>query len=198
MPNQQVPYSRKNAGFTLTELMVVVLIGLILTTLALPNMLTVIATARLRGNISSLSGIFQNTRMIAVKNNRTMTARFTTSASTGIIAYAKLATDTSGPIRTDPQVQLEAPIVGYTTPTGTSAPDAITSTVLGFTPETGDASFNARGLPCAYSGGTCANKGFIYYFRDTRRTGSSGWAAVSISPAGRVKRWYWTGSTWSD
>ena len=171
------------------ELLVVAAIGLIVTTIALPNMLTVIANARLRGNVTTLSGIFQNSRMMAVKNNRTMTTHFTT-ASNGIMAYVKLATDSSGPTRTDIQVQMEAPIVAYTTPSGSGAPAGITVATMGFTAQTGDVSFNTRGLPCAYSSGTCPNQGFAYYFKDTRRTGGDGWAAVSISPAGRIKKWF--------
>jgi len=179
------------------ELLMVVAIGLILTGIALPNMLTVIANARIRGNIGTLSGIFQNCRMIAVQTNRTTTTHFS-SSSTGITAYVKSATDTSGPLSSDPQVDLEAPIVESTTPTGTGAPAGVTVTTLGFTAQTGDVSFNSRGLPCSYSSGTCTNNGFIYYFNDTRRSGNTGWAAVSISPAGRVKKWFWNGTTWAE
>ena len=174
-----------------------VLIGLIVTTIALPNMLNVIAITRLRGNISTLSGIFQNCRMLAVKNNRVMTTHFNT-ASYGIMAYVKLATDGSGPIRTDTQVELEAPIAAFTTPTGTGAPAGLTVTTLGFTALTGDVSFNTRGLPCSYSGGTCTNNGFVYYFKDTRRAGAAGWAAVSVSPAGRIKKWFYNGTAWGE
>ncbi len=197
MSNQRLTEHRRQSGFSMPELLIVVLIGLVITTIALPNMLTVIATARLHGNISTLSGIFQNCRMMAVKNNRTMTTHFST-ASNGIMAYVKLATDTSEATRTDTQVELEAPIVRYTSPSGTGAPAGITVTTLGYTAQTGDVSFNTRGLPCMYSGGTCTNQGFIYYFKDTRRTANNGWAAVSISPAGRIKKWFWNGTTWAE
>jgi Tfp pilus assembly protein FimT len=186
-----------NHGFSTPELLIVLLIGLVATTIALPNMLTVIANARLRGNISTLSGAFQNCRALAVKTNRTMTTHFMTEGN-GIKAYVKLATDTAPPVATDTQVQLEAPIVRLTTPTGAGAPAAISTAVLGFTPQTGDASFNSRGLPCAYAAGACPNQGFVYYFKDTRRSGSTGWAAVSVSPAGRIKRWFWNGSAWAE
>src|ERR1043166_7160706 len=146
------------AGFTTAELLIVVALGLTVTTLATPNMLTVIANTRLRGNITTLSGIFQNSRMLAVKNNRTMTTHLST-APQGIMAFVKLATDTSGAVATDPQVELEAPIIEYATPNDVSV-SALDNTALGFTPLSGDASFNSRGLPCAYSAGTCSNNGF--------------------------------------
>ena len=67
--------AQNDRGFSLIELSVVVFIGLVVTVMAMPNMLTVIANTRLRGNISTLSGIYQNCRMMAVKNNRTMTTK---------------------------------------------------------------------------------------------------------------------------
>jgi Tfp pilus assembly protein FimT len=183
---------------SMVEILVVVFIGMIVSALALPNVLTVIANTRLRSNISTLSGIFQNCRMMSVRNNRVMSTHFS-NASNGIMAFVKLASDGSGPTRTDTQVQLEAPIVKVTSPSGPGAPSAISTGTLGFTPSTSDASFNTRGLPCLFTNPGCTgNQGFIYYFKDTRRHGSEGWAAVSISPAGRIKKWYWHGSTWGE
>src|SRR5436853_7686892 len=84
MPLRQASKLSNPKGFSLVEIMIVVLIGLVVTAIALPNMLTVIANTRLRGNIGTLSGIFQNCRMLAVKNNRVMTTHFNT-ASYGIM-----------------------------------------------------------------------------------------------------------------
>ena len=188
---------RNSPGFSLLEVSMVVFVGLMVTTVALPNMMTVVATARLRGNITSLSGVLQSCRMTAVKQNRTMTTHFVVMTN-GIVAYVKPATDSTAVGSSDPQVELESPINRLTPPSGPGAPAALSTTVLGFTPQTGDPSFNTRGLPCAYSGGSCANQGFVYYFKDTRQGGSSGWAAVSISPAGRIKKWFWNVYAWGD
>ena len=189
----------REAGFSMIEILIVVLIGLIVMALALPNVLTVLANTRLRSNISTLSGIFQNCRMMSVRNNRVMSTHFS-YPSNGIMAYVKLATDGSGPTRTDTQVELEAPIVRLTVlPTGPGAPSALDPVTLGFTPLTDDASFNTRGLPCLYNNPSCTtNQGFIYYFKDTRQAGSIGWAAVSISPAGRIRKWYWHNTAWGE
>src|SRR5207249_5929130 len=103
----------------------------------------------------------------------------------------------------DSQVELQAPISAYNTPTGTGAPPAITNAALGLSadPQIGNPSFNSRGLPCAYDTvtGLCtANVAFIKYFKDNRGSGSGRWAAISITPAGRIKRWFWNGSAWTD
>jgi len=88
-----------------------------------------------------------------------------------------------------------------TAPTGAGAPPTIDNSDLGLlsNPLTTDPTFNSRGLPCLYvNPGTCTtNNGFIQYFRDDR-IGSGAWAAISITPAGRFKRWFWNGSKWSE
>jgi hypothetical protein len=177
--------------------MVCAAIGMVITVTAVPNMVTGIANMRLRSSMTSLAGVLQNCRVLAVKNNRHMTTRFEVKPY-GILAFVKLATDTSGIETGDSQVELEAPVTRVTSPSGPGAPPSIDTLVLGFTPQTGEASFNPTGLPCVYSSGTCPNYGFIYYFHDRRPLGQKGWAALSVSPAGRMKKWYWNGSIWTD
>ena len=194
---------RDDTGFSLLELMIVVAIALTITAIGLPRMSTIIANAKLRASMSSVSGLFQNCRMVAVQQNRTMTAHLSPPATPPrLVYYLKKAIDTTGTLQTsDPQVVLEVPIFAFDSPTGAGAPSDVSAGVLGFKPQTTEPSFNSRGLPCAYDTptGACPNVGFVKYFKDTRISGSSsGWAAISISPAGRIKRWFWTGSVWTD
>src|SRR5262249_13329304 len=194
---------RDHDGFSFLELTIVLCVGLLLTAMGIPRVNTFIANAKMRASMTTVSGFFQNVRMLAIKNNGTITARHfnRTVLPFSLVYYAKPAADTSTtPVTADSQVELEAPIDAYNTPTGTGAPAAITNTTLGLSadPQTGDPSFNSRGLPCAYSSGTCLNAAFIKYFKDNRTGGSGGWAAISVTPAGRIKRWFWNGSAWAD
>jgi Tfp pilus assembly protein FimT len=186
------------AGFSLVEISVVLLISLVVGMIAIPNMVTVISNARLHAGVTSMSGLLQASRMRAVKLNQTHTAHFGTLDGETLVAYAKPANDDSDRVATDLQAEWEAPVMMMGTPTGTGAPEEIENTVLGFTPQTTEPSFNTRGLPCVYDAGNCTNEGFLFYFKDTSRQGSQGWAALSISPAGRIKKWFWTGSSWVD
>jgi hypothetical protein len=167
-------------------------------------MTNAIANAKMRASMTSVSGLLQNTRMMAVQENTTKTARHfsRTSAPFSLVYYVKTAWDTNPVQTSDSQIEMEAPITPYAAPTGTGAPPAISNTALGMSasPLTADPSFNSRGLPCNYSGGTCAtNVGVIRYFKDNRvSTAGGGWSAISISPAGRIKRWFWNGSAWTD
>ena len=189
--------NERRSGFTLMEVLIVTAIFMVISVTTVPNMMVAIANARLRASMTSLSGILQNSRMAAVKENKTMSAHLAAKPE-GLTAYIKVATDSSDVASTDTQVHLQAPVNRMTSPAGPYAPTVLDNATLGFTPETEDASFNSRGLPCLYSGGVCTNHGFLYYFKDTRSHGANGWSAISISPAGRVKKWFWNGSAWTD
>lgn len=187
------------AGFSLIELTVVVSILLVVSAIFTPAVITVVANARLRGGTTSLSGMLQSCRMIAVKQNRTMSVHFTV-ISHGPLVYVKEATVSSPTVAsTDPQVELGAPVTLVSSLSTPGAPSiALDNSILGFAPATSDASFNPRGSPCAYSGGNCTNSGFVYYLTDTRPLGKNGWAAVTISPAGRIQKWFWNGYGWGS
>ncbi len=38
--------------------------------------------------------------------------------------------------------------------------------------------------------------GFVYYIQQTRAFGAVGWAAVSVTPAGRIRVWTYDGTAW--
>jgi Tfp pilus assembly protein FimT len=190
---------RKRSGFSMLEVLAVTAISMIVTMIAVPNMITAINNMRLRSSMTSLAGVLQNCRMLAVKQNQIMTTHFAVSTyggGNGVIAYVKTATDANPISPTDSQVQLEQPVTQVPSLSGPDAPSS--APTLGFTAATGSPSFTTTGLPCAYSGGSCTNSGFVYYFHDTRASTRTGWAAISLSPAGRLKKWYWNGTTWTD
>jgi len=190
---------RRWEGFSLLELMLVAAVLVVLAAMAVPNVVNTVSNIRLRKSMNSLSGLFQDCRATAVKQNKIMTVHFGVVAAGGGMAYVKDAGSGAGVVPADPQVLLGRPVSKIASPSGPGAPTPLDSTILNFTALTIDPSFNPRGLPCSYSSGSCtSNVGFAYYFTDARPLGKNGWAAVSISPAGRIKVWYWSGSAWSD
>jgi Tfp pilus assembly protein FimT len=191
---------KMSKGFSLFELTFIVGILVVVGLVAIPNMVVVISNARVRAGVTSMSGLLQNARMSAVKVNKTLTTHFGTEGTATLVGYVKEASDTSDRKSTDLQAEWEAPVFMMGDPddySGGGAPSEITDTTLGFTPVGTEPSFNTRGLPCVFTT-TCTSSGFLYYFKDTSQPGSKGWAALSISPAGRIKKWFWTGTDWTD
>jgi len=183
---------RAASGFSLVELMVVVGILMVITAMAMPKIMTTIADVRLRGAVNSASGLMQQSRMMAIKDNMLRKVKYSNVASGG---FMYVDTNDDGSIQaTEPQVQMGSTILAFSAPTGLPA---LIATDLGYTPDVVSAvMFNPRGIPCS-AANTCG-RGIVIYFTDSRTVGSPSWGAVSISPAGRVKTWLWKGTSWGD
>jgi Tfp pilus assembly protein FimT len=184
------------------ELLVVLAIIFCVIAVALPNTLHMVANFRARNSMSGMSGTIQRCRSIAISKNTTMTMHFGTTGGQPV-AYVQDASQEASLDSALAEDTIGNGVVRYATPTGASAPTALSSTQLWGSslsdPNTTEVSFNSRGLPCVYdiAGKTCATeKGFVYYFTYQPPFGDNGWAAVSVSPAGRVKTWLWDGSSW--
>jgi len=188
-----------NRGFSLIEVMVALAIAGILIATAVPSLTSAIAHAKLRSASSNLAGLMQSARFQAIKRNRTFI--LIVFARGGVpFAYAKTVDDLTADVdHTSQEVQLGTAAYLVGTP---ASPAPLADTVLGYTPlngATSKISFDPRGLPCLYAAGpppTCTTSGFVYYTHDT--TYSDTWSAVSVSPGGRVKQWFWDGSRWAD
>jgi Tfp pilus assembly protein FimT len=191
------------SGFSLAELMVVVIIVMILGAIAIPNMATTIANIRLRGAASDFAGLVQQARIKAVQTNCRLatngayTILFNLPSANG--AYVDLNGNGSYDSG-EPVTQFGGNANKVAAPGGASgAPTNLdaNSTPLGWTATSGNISYNARGLPCDSTATPCGtNVNYIFYFQDTRAFGGHGWAAVSITAASRAKVWWWDGSSW--
>jgi Tfp pilus assembly protein FimT len=181
-----------SSGFSIVELSIVLGIALVVSAMAVPNLISAVSDFKLRSNVSDLSGMMQRARMEAVRQNKIVTIRTATVSGTQEF-YADLNNNGAFDAR-EPRFFIPTNMTVPTTgsPSGLTTASGIT-TVL-----TPPIRFNARGLSCVNAACTTpANgSGFVYYFRDTRPLGVNGWAALTVTPAGRVKSWWWTGSAW--
>ena len=100
---------RSQDGFSLLEVCFVLAIALVLSAISIPNMAAVVSNARLHAGVSSISGLLQNGRMIAVKKNKAMSVHFE-AEDASIVGYVKEVLDTSERTGSDMQAQWEDPV----------------------------------------------------------------------------------------
>jgi type IV fimbrial biogenesis protein FimT len=192
---------RREQGFSLIELLVVVALIMVLAAIFTPLSSNAISMIKLRYSAHDLSGLIQKARIEAARKNTFYSIEQTT-LSGGVVAYyvdlGKNNTFGSG----DPLLEMESQVnVHLGTGSGAPAETAFT-TGLSFALASSGAlpSFNARGLPCLPAGGTCPQtpgQGFIYFLSRNGALGTS-WASVVVTPSGRVQSWSYDGDNWTQ
>lgn len=201
MREEYTKRSRGNAlsgGFSLTELIIVCAVALCIASVATPSFLRVSYNLRLKSAASNLSGLIQNTRIAAAKNNTVYTLSMGTNTACGFNVASNACDSTLPQIAFGSTIQLaaSAPSGGsgqpsaYTLVGDTTGTVYTNGTTLGYSP---------RGLPCSYAASTCATPVagyFVYYLTDTRPGGSLGWAAIVVTSTGRSKVLTWNGGSW--
>ncbi len=203
--------TRRSAGFSLIELIVVIAIILVVSALAVPQVLTQLDTYGLRSTTGAVVGALQNARMQAIKDNRFYTVR-------GINVAANITANTPG-------VYVDSIGTGAANGSGNNVydtgeaaaafPTNITFDTAGAHPPFDNTlagpnfnpillnvppSFNSRGLPCVPLGANCvAGGGAAQFAFFLRQTGTSGvhWSAITVTSSGRMRTWTWTGTTWA-
>lgn len=214
MKSQPKNGSRDARGFSLIELMIVLVISLVAAAFALPNITSAISNMRLRSSVSGIAGILQETRILSVKSNKFNVARNTTYTGANMF-YTDLdfnnaftPANTTTQVAGEPTVQAAQGVTFATAPP-TAFPNAA---LLGpnFNPTAAtifNVGFNARGLPCTPTGGnpttgtpasciTDGTVGYLMYFKISGSFGDS-WSAITITPAGRVRTWTLNGTHWN-
>jgi len=191
-----------SGGFSLLELIIVIGISIIIAAIAIPSFLTAYSNLQLRSAASALSGFMQRARIQAAKQNATYTIGYRSITNVNE-AYIDLNNNGQWDVG-EPQLTFSStvsPAAGAPsgvggTPTAyvlvgdTAGTTYDNATTLGYSP---------RGLPCAYISGVCGTPAagyFVYYLTSKRSGGSTGWAAVVVTRAGRSKVVTWSGTAW--
>jgi type II secretory pathway pseudopilin PulG len=207
MREEYTERSRGNAdpsGFTVTEIIVVLAIVMCLAGVAFPIFTKISYSIRLKSAATNLSGLMQQARILAARQNGVYTIVI---PNTGGQAFINLnpginTTWDSG----EPRITFNSNI----TPAA-GAPDGSggTPTAYILAGDTGTGTpydnattlgYSARGLPCAYASPTCSTPAttyFVYYLKDARGDGTIGWAAVVVTRTGRTKSYTWNGGSWN-
>jgi prepilin-type N-terminal cleavage/methylation domain-containing protein len=216
--------SRTNLGFTLVELMMALIVILVLAGFAIPNFVGSMHTSKMRGAISDFGSLIESQRLYAIRDARFYSVRILAAsgkapAQVYVDMFPQSSTGASGNGGTsvvsgtpgttgDPVMELASEITqqaqgnapntsnlqGQLLPANTTvAPVDASVTAITFGP---------RGLPCApltVTGGTVCDSsgGPVAYWTFFQDSATSEWHALTVTPAGRIQKWYYTGSQWN-
>jgi len=214
---------RRSNGFSLLEALIVVAIMLVVAAYAIPMWTTSSRLARIRGAETGYAGLLQLARTRAVNDDRYYSVYIKAATTTNPqMAYVDIypqnpdGTSGNGPTGNyfsgppaDPMVTLSTEAVPQTAGSAPNTNNLYTlfcSSCLGNpaiilnTPPT----WGPNGLPCSpitSAGGTgqvCNSAGgpiaYVAFFQSST---NNEWDAVTVSPAGRIKTWYYTGAVWA-
>jgi prepilin-type N-terminal cleavage/methylation domain-containing protein len=192
------------AGFSLTEMVIVLAVMLFLAAIAVPNFMRISYDVRLSSAANNLSTLMQQARILAARTNAVYRIVIPNTGGTACIDVNADSACTSG-ASGDILINFSSTI----TP-ATAAPDGSggTPSAYSLVGDTGTTNYDnattlaysARGLPCAYVSSTCSTPSagyFVYYLKDSRPNGSIGWAAVVVTRTGRTKAVTWNGASWN-
>ena len=184
------PMKKREAGFSMIELMIVCVIMLLIAALAVPNIFQTYRNYQLDSAGHSVASLLQQARTQAVKTNQPVYVKYDNVAAPNLV----YATDAPGKAYAsgNPDVAISAALSFQPPPTTnfhaqldtyiTGAPQ------LGTT--TGIIGFNARGLPCVADANPAVcnlppgTSGFEWFMQS-----NGGWEAVTVTSSGRIKSW---------
>jgi type II secretory pathway pseudopilin PulG len=208
----------RTSGFSLLEIVIVVFVILVVTAIAVPNVLLAVANVRLRASAGDLAGLMQQARILAARTNPQTPPVYPIRygvQSGRQIAYIDLnnsgdwssSVTINGVTMSEPLIEFSGTVVPAAgAPSGSGGqpgPYVLAGdTVIGGSSfdNTHTMAYTPRGFPCDFSSPpTCTTPAvtyFVYYLTDTR-VGGAGWAAVVVTKAGRTKVVNWSGSSWN-
>jgi Tfp pilus assembly protein FimT len=194
------------SGRSLLETLVTVAILMSVTAVVFPNVMRTVYDMRLRSAATDLSGMMQQARIQAARQNTTYPIKFTT---VGGAKAACIDLNINGTCDTGEAVVTFsygiAPASSPPTGSGGQPSAYVFSADLDTSSynNSNTLAYSPRGLPCNYdtatTPATCTTpsaKYFVYYLTQTRPLGTSGWAAVLVTKGGRTKAMLWNGTSW--
>ena len=178
--------AHRERGFSMIELMIVCVVLVIISVIAIPNIALIVNNYKLDAAGHSVASLLQQARMQAVHAN--LAAYAITSNGSPNMAFVA-STPNAAYAAGDPDVAISPSITFQPAPATVGFHSQLDTYLGGGTPEVGSIGFNARGLACianATNPTVCTpnNAGFEWFMQS-----NTGWEAVTVTAAGRIKSW---------
>jgi hypothetical protein len=194
----------------------VAIIGLILAAIAIPSITSSMRMAHLRGAASDISGLYQQARIYAIRDNNFYSAYILAVSGSAQVAMAYVDLPQGSPAAKnggtgvasgDPQITLASEVSQLAVGSAPNTNNLKSQLLPATTPVTPTdtsvtaATFGPRGLPCtpvALTGGSVCDTsgGPTAFWTFLKNTKSGTWQSVTITPAGRIQKWYYDGTAW--
>jgi len=190
MANSKAPLNSQS-GFTLAELIIVATIILAVGALSIPNLTRAIDTSRIKGAAQSLAAVYQDARIRATQKDTSYQVLISpgTSPAQICIDLDGDGTCSAGDPVTTFAGQIKVSNLGVPVPLGPAQLNYQTTNTEHFNGLT----WNAMGLPCqrppSSPTAACTAIGWVQHLQLLRANGGVMYAAVTVSPTGRVKVW---------
>lgn len=195
-------------GFSLPELLIVLSIALVAAAMAVMSMQNAARSVRLSEAATNYGNLLQKARIRAVQDDKYYSVLTSISSTSPPKAFVDLAR--SGALAAgDPEMVFPQGVVPATSggapalanleaqflPPGNNSLATIDTTTAGPT-------FSPRGLPCTPTPGaggvtTCPSMTPTSYMTFLQNTQDGQWAAITVTPAGRVREWIYDTSAGS-
>jgi prepilin-type N-terminal cleavage/methylation domain-containing protein len=214
-------------GFSLIEMLLVVVIILIVSAMAIPAALNMIHTFRLHNATTEFTSIVQQARMRSVKDSNFYPVRYKdtkpiTEAYVDITKNSTPDITCTTTLNCDPLVSWSDEVTPQAVATASSATDVATlqTLVLAGTAASGvtfldgydivnsPITFSPMGIPCVPNGWTSTNvcntastsaaesNTVVAYYMFFQNIVTKKWEAVTITPAGKIQKWQYSGKSW--
>jgi prepilin-type N-terminal cleavage/methylation domain-containing protein len=193
MANSKAPLDSQS-GFTLAELIIVVTIVLVVGGLSIPNLTRAIDTSRIKGAAQSLAAAYQDARIRATQKDTSYQVLISpgTSPAQICIDLDGDGTCSAGDPVTTFAGQIKVSNLGVPIPLGPAQLNYLTTDTEHSNTSGKGLTWNAMGLPCqrtASPTAPCTAMGWVQHLQFLRANGGVMYAAVTVSPTGRVKVW---------
>jgi prepilin-type N-terminal cleavage/methylation domain-containing protein len=192
---------KRESGFSLVELVIVVAISLIVTAMAAPSVRQVLDNYRLNASGHDVASVLQQARMAAVQSNQPYYVQFNVGAPPNIVTALPASRFNPPTVAPGDPTAVTAGNVAFQPPAAAGLNTLTLDTAVGGPPPAlqinGLIGFSARGIPCVQGASpwvcTAAGVGFEWFVQSSS-TGA--WEAITVTPAGRIRSWRLTGQTW--